>query len=286
LEIRTQPANNITAYHLQKLEEVGYRGIQTVNSTDITSNLIDPQTNETIQTVPAKFVEMIYSTASTPNETRRGYFILTSTNATGPNLQSTTGYSVLYEGNSSTAAEITTTAASLPPPPAVGQVFDSFELIAAPEVAQALAEQAAEPAEGVEDDIDDDDNGGDTSCHPSYPDECIPPPPPNLNCDDVDATNFQVVGSDPHGFDGDNDGIGCEDGNGDDDNGGDNGDDDGDNGDDDENGGDDDENGGDDDENGDNGEGNEGEGGGGEGNPNEFDDCIVPPGMDPGDVGC
>jgi hypothetical protein len=24
----------------------------------------------------------------------------------------------------------------------------------------------------------------------------------------------------------------------------------------------------------------------GEGNPNEFDDCIVPPGRDPGDVGC
>src|ERR687896_1204618 len=268
LEIRTQPANNITAYHLQKLEEVGYRGIQTINSTDITSNLIDPQTNETIQTVPAKFVEMIYSTASAPNETRRGYFVLTSTNATGPNLQSTIGYSVLYEGNSSTAAEITTTAASLPPPPAVGQVFDSFELIAAAEVAQALAEQAAEPAEGVEDDIDDgvddDDNGGDTSCHPSYPDECIPPPPPNLNCDDVDATNFQVVGSDPHGFDGDNNGIGCEDGNGDDD-----------------------DNGGDDDDNGDNENGDEGEGGGGgEGNPNEFDDCIVPPGMDPGDVGC
>jgi hypothetical protein len=34
---------------------------------------------------------------------------------------------------------------------------------------------------------------------------------------DVDDTNFEVVGSDPHGFDGDNDGIGCEDGNGDED---------------------------------------------------------------------
>jgi hypothetical protein len=111
LETRTQPTNNITAYHLQKLEEVGYRGIQTVNSTDITSNLIDPETNETITTVPAKFVEMTYSTASAPNETRRGYFVLTSTNATGPNLQSTKGYSVLYEGNS-TSAEITTTAAT------------------------------------------------------------------------------------------------------------------------------------------------------------------------------
>jgi hypothetical protein len=34
------------------------------------------------------------------------------------------------------------------------------------------------------------------------------------------------VGSDPHGFDGDNYGIGCEDGNGDDDDGGDEADDD------------------------------------------------------------
>ncbi len=38
-------------------------------------------------------------------------------------------------------------------------------------------------------------------------------------------------------------------------------------------------NGGDDDE-------GEGGGGGGEGNPNEFDDCIVTPGRDPGDDGC
>jgi hypothetical protein len=52
------------------------------------------------------------------------------------------------------------------------------------------------------------------SCHPSYPDTCIPGPPPNLNCGDVSARNFKVVGSDPHGFDGDNDGIGCENGNG------------------------------------------------------------------------
>ena len=47
----------------------------------------------------------------------------------------------------------------------------------------------------------------------SYPDDCIPPPPPNLNCGDEGVPeNFQVVGSDPHGFDGDNDGIGCESG--------------------------------------------------------------------------
>jgi hypothetical protein len=62
--------------------------------------------------------------------------------------------------------------------------------------------------------VDVDDGGGDNSCHPSYPDDCIPPAPPVLTCDDISARNFQVVGSDPHGFDGDNDGIGCESGSG------------------------------------------------------------------------
>jgi hypothetical protein len=50
----------------------------------------------------------------------------------------------------------------------------------------------------------------DGACHPSYPGRCIPSPPPDLDCGDVSARNFRVVGSDPHGFDGDNDGIGCE----------------------------------------------------------------------------
>jgi micrococcal nuclease len=48
------------------------------------------------------------------------------------------------------------------------------------------------------------------SCDPSYPDVCIAPYPPDLNCGDIPYKNFKVVGSDPHGFDGDNDGIGCE----------------------------------------------------------------------------
>jgi hypothetical protein len=50
-----------------------------------------------------------------------------------------------------------------------------------------------------------------SECDPSYPDVCIRPPPPNLNCDDEGVPeNFGVSGSDPHGFDGDNDGVGCE----------------------------------------------------------------------------
>jgi hypothetical protein len=48
------------------------------------------------------------------------------------------------------------------------------------------------------------------TCDPSYPGICIPPPPPDLDCGDITARNFQVIGTDPHGFDGDNDAIGCE----------------------------------------------------------------------------
>lgn len=48
------------------------------------------------------------------------------------------------------------------------------------------------------------------NCDPSYPTVCIPPPPPDLDCGEIGYRNFTVVGSDPHGFDGDSDGVGCE----------------------------------------------------------------------------
>jgi len=51
-----------------------------------------------------------------------------------------------------------------------------------------------------------------TSCDPSYPDFCIPPSPPDLDCKDIAQKRFTVIGSDPHRFDGDGDGIGCESG--------------------------------------------------------------------------
>ena len=47
-------------------------------------------------------------------------------------------------------------------------------------------------------------------CDPSYPDFCIPPPPPDLDCADIGRQDFRVVGADPHRFDADRDGIGCE----------------------------------------------------------------------------
>jgi hypothetical protein len=48
-----------------------------------------------------------------------------------------------------------------------------------------------------------------SGCDPSYPDFCIPPPPPLLNCD-TQQKNFTVLPPDPHGFDRDKDGIGCD----------------------------------------------------------------------------
>jgi len=48
------------------------------------------------------------------------------------------------------------------------------------------------------------------NCDPSYPSVCIQPYPPDLDCGEIRHTNFKVVQPDPHGFDGDKDGIGCE----------------------------------------------------------------------------
>jgi micrococcal nuclease len=47
-------------------------------------------------------------------------------------------------------------------------------------------------------------------CEPSYPDVCIPPSPPDLDCGDVAYGGFTVYSPDPHRFDGDYDGVGCE----------------------------------------------------------------------------
>lgn len=52
-------------------------------------------------------------------------------------------------------------------------------------------------------------------CHPSYPDFCIPHAPPDLNCPDITGrkpfrVRHNVANPDPHGFDRDRDGSGCE----------------------------------------------------------------------------
>ena len=52
--------------------------------------------------------------------------------------------------------------------------------------------------------------GTGTGCDPAYPTVCIPPPPPDLDCKDITFRRFTVLPPDPHRFDGNHDGVGCE----------------------------------------------------------------------------
>src|SRR5215216_5104116 len=150
--------DSILEYQIQKLQEVGYKDINIVNSTATTINLHYITTGgvpfpEAI--VPDRLVEMTYNTSSAPSEMRRGYIILTATNVTPPNLETITGYGIFYEGASgataATAVEQTTTPSgnlSLSAP--FRQVFDSFELIISEEAAQAILGSITQQAAGDE----------------------------------------------------------------------------------------------------------------------------------------
>lgn len=46
-------------------------------------------------------------------------------------------------------------------------------------------------------------------CLPGYQDVCVPPGPPDLDCDDLPPGPIRVTGSDPHQLDGDGDGVAC-----------------------------------------------------------------------------
>jgi micrococcal nuclease len=48
------------------------------------------------------------------------------------------------------------------------------------------------------------------ACDPAYPTVCIPLSPPDLDCGDVAHKRFRVLPPDPHRFDGEGDGVGCE----------------------------------------------------------------------------
>jgi len=52
--------------------------------------------------------------------------------------------------------------------------------------------------------------GGGRKCDQSYAGACIPPPPPDLDCRDIKFRAFRVRGADPHNFDADHNGFGCE----------------------------------------------------------------------------
>jgi micrococcal nuclease len=103
-------------------------------------------------------------------------------------------------------------AASLPPDTACDAAFKAaeegaktylsgiwaFDLSAEPAAQETapsgLAQVTAKPA----------------SCDPSYPDVCIPLPPPDLDCIHIPYRNFKVIPPDTHILDSDGNGIGCD----------------------------------------------------------------------------
>lgn len=66
-----------------------------------------------------------------------------------------------------------------------------------------VSEDTAKNSNDEEEKISDD-------CDSAYSGICIPSPPPDLDCGDIQDKNFKVKPPDPHNFDGDSDGVGCE----------------------------------------------------------------------------
>lgn len=56
---------------------------------------------------------------------------------------------------------------------------------------------------------EEDTSSGSDDCDDAYPDVCIPPPPPDLNCGDIEQRDIRVLPPDPHNLDADGDGVGC-----------------------------------------------------------------------------
>jgi hypothetical protein len=167
-DVRNSIPGAIIRHQNQMLQEVGYRDIEIVNVTRGRIN-INYTTAEGIPvteaTIPARIIEMTYSTSSAPNETRRGYLILTATNVTPPGPETITGYSIFYEGTGVNATQQTTTPPSgnLTLPASFRQVSDSFELIASEEAGQIIVALSTPQPMGNEpgDQVEGDEDGGD-----------------------------------------------------------------------------------------------------------------------------
>jgi PKD domain len=143
-------AEVILAYQMQKLQEAGYRDVRVMNSSDITVNVdlgTGLENNITNARLPAKLVELTYVTNLAPDEPKRGYFMSAATHVTPHNLGLVTGYGIFYEGSVLEATipkeqEHQTTMQTgnllIQPLTPIKQVIDSFELIAGPEIIQAI----------------------------------------------------------------------------------------------------------------------------------------------------
>jgi hypothetical protein len=127
-EIIEDPTNitpdDFLVFMIEEMQGRNYTDIQIINSIDLTINITSPEdSNTTIRTVPAKFVEMTYQ-AGPGLAYMRSYSILaTIPESPRPGLrQVVSGDYITYEGPAAT------TASGSPPPP-VQQIFQSLEFI-------------------------------------------------------------------------------------------------------------------------------------------------------------
>jgi hypothetical protein len=224
---RNITADDLIAYHLQLKQQRGSSfgsSYQIRNTTDVAVNLTDAAaaTNQAISTLPARFLEYTYyinryqEQQGIPASITAMLFVVYNDPQTGE----VTGYDVEFRTQEFNAA-------NLPAPgmiaqaehnnlaPELEKIFGSFEIVKTSAASSsAIAEAQGEVTETTQiEETEETEQEEETGCDPSYPDVCIPPPPPNLSCgDDGVPENFEVLPPDPHGFDSnDNDGIGCED---------------------------------------------------------------------------
>jgi endonuclease YncB( thermonuclease family) len=94
-----------------------------------------------------------------------------------------------------------------PSPPAPADCNDGSD-----NDADGAVDYPADP--GCSDSADSSEFTDSPDCHPSYPTLCIPPPPPDINCDELLDRDFvvrhDVPDPDPHRLDEDGNGVGCE----------------------------------------------------------------------------
>lgn len=124
-------------YRIVKLQNLGYSEISILQKSNMTINVTDTETNETIAIVPANLIELRYNNANSSDT--RGYFMLAATNVTS-NVGMISGYILSYEAD----------AATLPsggPPEPIQWIFQSFEFL----------KKAREGVLGAQDDEDNED---------------------------------------------------------------------------------------------------------------------------------
>jgi hypothetical protein len=121
----------VTFYFLFLEQKANFTNFRLLQNIDTAVNVIDPQTNETIGTAPAKYIVITYQDAlGTPSNEDFALLVL--------NNDSNTGYALLP------IISLLTTAGELPPEHQL--IFDSFELVAANSTNTATIISAPQPS--------------------------------------------------------------------------------------------------------------------------------------------